>query len=131
MNYGTCWQTRYTSRRSQNISPAGDVSHKEVGNEGYAIWVLPTGTRMRALRFSHSPSPGDREMAGRLGGVWVTEARLANVAPQALPQSVVREDVSVRLVDESHNRTWATWSNGEQGERILPARLGTDRAASS
>ena len=93
----------------------GEASRKEVGNGNYAMWVLPAGTVTRALRFSHSPGPGDREMAGWLGGVWINEGRLGNVAPQALVQSVARDDVSTKLVDESHNRTWGTWNNGEQG----------------
>src|SRR5207249_2684146 len=50
----------------------GDAaSHAEVDNGGVALWVLPPGTQTRALRFSHVPAPGDREMAGWLGGVWV------------------------------------------------------------
>ena len=83
----------------------GVVSRKEVDNEGYALWVLPPGTKTRALRFSHSPSPGDREMTGWLGGVWILEQRFGNVAPQALAQSSARDDVSARLVDESNNRS--------------------------
>ena len=96
----------------------GAVSRKEVGREDYAMWVLPTGTVTRALRFSHSPAAGDREMAGWLGGVWVNEERLGNVAPQGLVQSVARDDVSVKIVDESNNGTWGAWSNGEQGAAV-------------
>jgi len=95
-----------------------DVSQKEVGREDYAMWVLPTRTVTRALRFSHCPAPGDREMAGWLGGVWITQERISNVAPQALVQSVARDDVSAKLVDESHNGTWGTWSNGDQGAAV-------------
>ncbi|HLQ46533.1 MAG TPA: hypothetical protein VK137_17450, partial [Planctomycetaceae bacterium] len=97
----------------------GEVSRQEVGTEGYALWVLPAGTKTRALRFSHAPNPGDRELAGWLGGVWILEPRLGNVAPQALAQSVARDDVSALLVDESNNRTWGAWHNGEQGA-VLP-----------
>lgn len=91
------------------------VSNQEVDSEGYAIWVLPAGTRTRALRFSHSPRPGDRELAGWLGGAWVLAQRCANVAPQAWVRSVARDDISARLVDESNNRQWQTWDNGEKG----------------
>ena len=96
----------------------GVVSRKEVYSEGYALWVLPPGTKTRALRFSHAPSPGDREMAGWLGGVWILEQRFGNVAPQALAQSSARDDVSARLVDESNNSTWITWDNGEKGAAL-------------
>src|SRR3954469_12392316 len=42
----------------------GAGSRKEADDEAYALWVMPPGTKTRALRFSHSPAPGDREMAG-------------------------------------------------------------------
>jgi hypothetical protein len=99
---------------------AGDaVSRAEVGVEGYALWTLPPGTRTRALRFSHQPIPGDREMAGWLGGIQVLTERAANLAPQALVKTVAREDVSAKLVDESNNRMWDVWHNGENGT-VLP-----------
>ncbi|MEZ0388742.1 MAG: hypothetical protein ACAI34_16840, partial [Verrucomicrobium sp.] len=93
-------------------------SREEVSEDDYALWVLPPGTETRALRFTHVPAPGDREMAGWLGGAWVLAERLGNVAPQALAQSVARDDVSAKLVDESHNRQWQTWDNGEQGAAL-------------
>lgn len=96
----------------------GELSQKEVGREDYAIWVLPPGTQTRALRLIHSPSPGDTEMAGWVGGLWISEKRLGNVAPQALVQSVARDDKSAKLVDRSNNRMWQTWDNGEQGAAL-------------
>ena len=93
----------------------GLPSRAEVTEEGYALWVLPTGTRTRALRFSHTPSAGDRESAGWLGGAEVLPERMGNAAPQALAQSAARDDVSAKLVDESNNRQWETWDNGEDG----------------
>jgi hypothetical protein len=93
----------------------GLAAHDEVDNEGYALWVLPGHTSTRALRFTHTPQPGDRENAGWLGGVWVLPLRYGNVAPQALAQSVARDDASAKLVDEDSNKTWAAWQNSEQG----------------
>lgn len=93
----------------------GQVAKREVDHEGYALWVLPPGTTTRALRFTHRPEPGDRELSGWLGGVWILGERLANLAPQALAQSVARDDVSARLIDENNNRTWSAWQNSEQG----------------
>lgn len=95
------------------------ISKQEVDGEGYGLWLLPPSTTTRALRFSHLPNPGDRELAGWLGGVWILASRLGNVAPQALAQSVERDDVSAKLIDETNNRTWGSWSNGEQGA-VLP-----------
>lgn len=96
----------------------GAAVRVEVREDGYALWSLPAGTQPRALRFSHVPAPGDREMAGWLGGVWLLAERLGNVAPQALAQSRARDDVSAKLVDESHNRTWEAWDNGEKGAAL-------------
>ncbi len=96
----------------------GAASHAEVGEEGYALWSLPPGTQTRALRFSHVPAAGDREAAGWLGGAWLLAERWGNVAPQALAQSVARDDVSAKLVDEANNKTWNTWDNGEKGAAL-------------
>ena len=96
----------------------GETSHAEVAEGNYALWVLPPGTQTRALRFTHTPAAGDREMAGVLGGVWIESERLGNVAPQALVQSRARDDVSAKLVDESHNKTWQAWDNGEDGAAL-------------
>ncbi len=96
----------------------GAASHAEVLSGDYALWLLPPGTQARALRFSHAPAAGDPEMAGVLGGVWIIPERLGNVAPQALVQSRARDDVSAKLVDESGNKTWQAWDNGEQGAAL-------------
>ena len=93
----------------------GGVSRAEVPHNSYAVWSLPPGTLTRALRFSHVAAVGDRELAGWLGGSWILPERLANVAPQAFVQSVARDDVSAKLVDESDNDGWKAWSNGEPG----------------
>jgi hypothetical protein len=58
--------------------------------------VLHAEIKTRALRFSYTPQPSDRELAGWLGGVWILAPRLANVAPQAIVQSVERDDVSAQ-----------------------------------
>ena len=96
----------------------GAASRAEVGEGAFGVWVLPPGTTTRALRFSHTPAPGDREMTGVLGGVWVLPDRFGNVAPQALAQSRARDDASAKLVDESNNRMWQAWDNGEQGAAL-------------
>lgn len=93
----------------------GVESDAEVAAGAYGLWVLPPGTTTRALRFSHSPGPSDRETAGRLAGVWLLRDRLGNVTPQAVVQSRARDDVSMKLADESNNQTWATWENAEGG----------------
>lgn len=96
----------------------GTEKNTEVEQDGYALWVLPPGTQTRALRFSHTPAPGDREMAGWLGGLWILPERVGNVAPQALAQSAARDDFSAKLNDELANKGWNAWDNGEQGAAL-------------
>jgi hypothetical protein len=93
----------------------GRASSAEVAEGHYGLWVLPEGTRTRALRFSHVPAPGDPELSVGLGGVWILPQRWGNVAPQSLVQTRARDDASAKIVDESHNRTWQTWDNAERG----------------
>lgn len=95
----------------------GTVTQAAIDGGSYGLWLLPPGTTTRALRFTHTPSPGDREMSGSLGGVWLHEKRLLNIAPQAIAQSRARDDASAKLIDERHN-DWATWDNGEQGAAL-------------
>lgn len=98
----------------------GAVSHDEVGAEEFAVWILPPGTKTRALRFSHTPKTTDKEYAGWLGGAWVLPERMANIAPQAVAAASANPKAADRLNDESSNNTWQGWSN-------LPAR-GEDEA---
>lgn len=93
----------------------GVVTQEAVPAGSYGLWVLPANTKTRALRFSHLPSAGEREMAGVLGGVWVDATRMSNIAPQALVQSRATEALSARIADESDNKTWQAWDNGEEG----------------
>lgn len=94
---------------------ANEVSQQPVG--GYASWVLPAGTTTRALRFTHQPGSGDREMAGHLQGLLIVPGRFANVAPQAVVQTAARDDKSAKLVNEQDDG-WGAWDNGETGAAV-------------
>ncbi len=93
----------------------GRVGNAEVDREGYSLWVLPPGTVTRALRFTHEAKPADREPAGWLGGVWDLPQRMVNLAPQAVVTASARPEAAALVHDENNNRTWQTWSNGDQG----------------
>ena len=98
------------------------MAASEVTEDEYAVWVLPPGTQTRALRFTHDARPADREPAGRLGGVWVLPARLANLVAQSVVSASARPEAAERVIDETNNRMWDTWTNGPQGaERPISA----------
>lgn len=98
-----------------NQMPESGASTAEVVRDDYGLWTLPPGTRTRALRFSHTPRPGDKTSAGFLGGAWILKDRLGNAAPQGQVASRARADFSARLVDESNDGIWDAWDNGENG----------------
>jgi hypothetical protein len=86
-------------------------SSEQVGSENYALWVLPPGTRPRALRFSYDAAPTDSKYAGTLGGVYLLPSRLANLAPEAAIAVSAGTANAPRLIDEQYN-AWAAWDNG-------------------
>jgi len=57
----------------------------------------------------------DKLTAGILGGAWILPGRYVNLAPQAVVTASARPEAAGMINDESNNRTWATWNNGEQG----------------
>jgi hypothetical protein len=85
--------------------------HDEAGPEDFAVWILPPGTKTRALRFAHTPKQTDKEYAGWLGGAWLLPERLANIAPQAVATTSANPKAAEKLNDESNNNTWQIWSN--------------------
>jgi hypothetical protein len=82
----------------------------EVKDDGYALWVLPPGTKTRALRFTHTAKPADATYAGWLGGVYVLPERLSNLAPRAVPLASANAQEAGKINNES-NDTWQTWDN--------------------
>ncbi|MDB6069363.1 MAG: repeat containing protein, partial [Verrucomicrobiales bacterium] len=94
------------------------ASTEEVVTDNYGLWTLPPGTTTRALRFSHTPRPGDKTAAGFLGGAWILKDRLGNAASQGQATSRARPDVSAKLADESNNGMWDVWDNGENGAAL-------------
>lgn len=89
------------------------------GREDYAIWTLPPGTKTRALCFTHVAEATDPNPAGWLGGAWVLAERMTNVAPQATVTTSARSEAAGMLIDESNNRLWPAWDNGEQGGPVV------------
>ena len=93
----------------------GQISNDEVGQDEFAVWILPPQTSTRALRFTHVAAPTETTYHGWLGGAFVLSRRMVNLAPTATVTTGSRNDAAARLNDESNNKTWGTWDNGPDG----------------
>jgi hypothetical protein len=89
----------------------GQVSIAEVSQDSYALWVAPSVTQTRALRFTHVSAITDANYAGTLGGVYLLSGRFANLAPQAAPLTSANALKAPLLIDEKYN-LWLAWDNG-------------------
>jgi hypothetical protein len=88
-----------------------ELSTAPVDRGSYALWVLPPGTKTRALRFKHIASPTDQSYAGVLGGVYLLSGRFINLAPQATVSASENNNAAPLLINEKYDE-WHTWDNG-------------------
>jgi hypothetical protein len=95
----------------------GQISSAEVGNDEYAIWVLPAGTKTRAIRFSHQPEANDLKYEGFLGGLLVSGDRFINIADEATASSKSNNQNAQKL-NNGLSDGFSTWEN--QDVRSLP-----------
>ena len=91
----------------------GQPSNAEVDKGSYALWILPSGTRTRALRFTHISSLTDSNYSGVFGGIYLLADRFANLAPQAKVAVSANFSNARLLVDEQDNN-WLAWDNGPE-----------------
>ena len=91
---------------------SGKASTAEVSPDQYTTWVLPPGTKTRALRFTHSASLQDPSCQGRISGVTVLADRLINVAPLAFLWSSANNPRARAIVNEKDDG-WKSWENIE------------------
>jgi len=87
------------------------LSTAEVDPGGYALWILPPGTKTRALRFTHVATQTDKNYAGILSGVYLLADRFENLGPDASVFTSANAGSAPLLVDEQYN-DWHTWDNG-------------------
>ena len=98
----------------------GQITTDEADREDYALWVLPAGTTLRALRFTHVPASTDAIFEGWLGAMMVIEERLGNVAPQAIASASLNNKHAARLNNGSNDKIWSAWESRDKRE-IPPA----------
>jgi hypothetical protein len=87
------------------------IANAEVLPDGYALWLLPPGTKTRALRFTHTATATDQSFAGNLGGVYILADRYANLAPDATIFTSANPSAIHLLTDLKQNGS-RTWDNG-------------------
>ncbi|HEX4405902.1 MAG TPA: hypothetical protein VH560_13790, partial [Polyangia bacterium] len=86
----------------------------ESGHE-ISVWVMPPGTRARAIRFTTTATGNDRPLVGHLVGASVLSERFANVAPQALAFASSAQHDAAWITDG----TWREWTS-DDSERTAP-----------
>lgn len=95
----------------------GQVSIAEADKDHYALWVLPSVTRTRAVRFTHVAELTDSNYGGTLGGIYLLSDRFANFAPEAKVLTSLNETAATSLVDEKS--TVRPWDNGPDFSHIV------------
>ena len=87
------------------------ISNAPVDQDSYGLWVLPSITQTRALRFSHVASVSDSNYAGMFGGAYLLSSRFANLSTQATVLTSANAKDAPLLIDENYNQ-WKAWDNG-------------------
>ncbi len=75
----------------------------------YEFWILPPGTKSRALRFTHTAKITDNNYAGKIKGVMVLPDRMSNLAPSASVASSISKNTE-RINNKSYD-SWGAWEN--------------------
>jgi len=96
------------------------ASTSEVGRDVYALWVLPSVTPTRAIRFTHVAALTDSNYGGTLGGVYLLSGRFANLSPQAKVQTSSNESAEASLIDEKFE-AGKSWDNGPDFSSVVAA----------
>lgn len=97
------------------------ITSDEVDPEQSAIWILPPGTKTRAIRFTHTPLISDAQYGGRLGGALIMAERVINVAPLALPATSANHAAAAKINNDIVEG-WLAWDNGKTGaEKTISA----------
>jgi DNA-binding beta-propeller fold protein YncE len=96
-----------------DVARDGDwIEAARTGDGELALWVLPPGTRTRALRFTAELPASPTTDAIRLRGAMILAERLVNLAPRATALVSSHAATAARLTDGSSNEGTA-WDNDD------------------
>jgi NHL repeat len=104
---------------------SGRAITDEVDSAQDALWVLPSVTATRALRFTHVAQVSDPVYGGTFNGAYVLSKRLANLAPQAVATAKSSAQYAGRLNDEKDNGR-SVWDNIPSREGDRPKTIAED-----
>ena len=103
----------------------GLVTTDEVGSDQDALWVLPSVTSTRALRFTHLARASDHSYGGVFNGAYLLSKRTDNLDPHAVATYKYTSQYPLLLNDEKDNG-WSSWSNIAVGEADRPKTIAED-----
>lgn len=90
----------------------GEVSNAAVDSGQLGVWLLPEGTKTRALRFTTDSAATEAKYQGWLGGVIVTSERLMNSAVLAAVSADANSIKADKLINSAADG-WEAWENVE------------------
>lgn len=93
-----------------------DKPATEAGRAQYGLWVFPSGTTTRAIRFTHLPDASDEAYEGWIGGVLVIKDRLTNLAGEA---QVAAKSFNQRapLLVNAISDNWGAWGTRDEKDK--------------
>jgi hypothetical protein len=98
------------------------VSTDEVDGGQDTLWVLPSITATRALRFAHMARVSDPTYGGTFNGAYILSRRFANLASQAMATAKSTARRADRLNDEKDNG-WEAWDNIPSDDAVRPKTI--------
>ncbi len=99
----------------------GQPGTLETGEKDFALWVLPPGTRTRALRFTHIAKVTDEKYAGLLSGAMVIPERFTNEAWNATAAASTHSQDAHKIINGNHD-DWGSWQNQDKGKAPAGAK---------
>ncbi len=103
----------------------GKITSSQTVEYQCAAWLLPTGTKTRALRFTHTAQTLDNDYSGVLQGVRILSGLFTNLAPQAMAAGRVSRQIA-KINNEGFNDGWFAWENFDPKKDDRPSTIADD-----
>ncbi len=106
---------------ASRLATDGVTTAEAPSRESVEMWTLPAVTATRAIRFTHTATPDQNDLAGYLGGAIVLSDRWANYSRFATAASRSNNSSASRICD-GYDNGWGCWENmnGQQAASRQP-----------